>query len=805
MDGLWQDFKYAVRLVRRSSRNSAIAVAILALGIGANTAMFSAVNHVLLRPLPFAQPDRLVRLRDAVVSADGRMQPSNMRARSIVAVKAATDIFEGVVGFGGTSMTLIGGTPERLSVVRQTDGNERTLDVRPALGRGFSADESQRGAASGVAIISDSLWKSRFGGAAAALGSVIRLDDRQFVVIGVMPPLYAFPYNAQVWIPADLDTADRSQDYAVFARMGPGVTTERVRAALQSVAIDLRQSSDIAPTFVFEVMTIQENLTGNQSSTLRALTMVVGFVLLTACINVATLLLARSVARRREFAIRAVLGGTQARHLRQLLAEGLVLAMLGCAAGLLVAQWLSDFAAALIPSVLSEQLGLATLHTDWRVTGFAIGAALASACIAALIPAFGSWRANPRAALADGGRSTTGGHGGRLLGALVIAETALTLVLVAGAGLMIQNFLRLRSQPLGFGAAGLVTMEMVPSAAYARVEARSTLVRRIVEQVQTIPGMSAAITTVNPLGGGTWSAPVVTPEAAARDPFAVFSVNHRLITPGLFDTMGIPLLRGRGFGEQDRAGAPPVAIVSARMARTFWPDQDAVGKRIRVARPGTDWLTVVGVAGDVSDAHDPGVPLETWYLPYAQHANTPAAEGLYLMARRRGGDTAAAIPTIQQAIWRVDKTLAPFHVSAMDDYWSGVIARERAGALFMLGLAAFGLVLAALGVYGVTAFSVAQRTAEIGIRMALGGARRDILPLILRRSLTLITAGLGAGLVAAAALNRLLSTLLTEVGRLDGAVIGGAAASILLAALVASLMPALKASRLDPLLALRSE
>jgi len=234
VDGLWQDFKYAVRLVRRSSRNSAIAVAILALGIGANTAMFSAVNHVLLRPLPFAQPDRLVRLRDAVVSADGRMQPSNMRARSIVAVKAATDIFEGVVGFGGTSMTLIGGTPERLSVVRQTDGNERTLDVRPALGRGFSADESQRGAASGVAIISDSLWKSRFGGAAAALGSVIRLDDRQFVVIGVMPPLYAFPYNAQVWIPADLDTADRSQDYAVFARMAKARMTLMRSLSLRS-------------------------------------------------------------------------------------------------------------------------------------------------------------------------------------------------------------------------------------------------------------------------------------------------------------------------------------------------------------------------------------------------------------------------------------------------------------------------------------------------------------------------------------------------------------------------------------------
>jgi putative ABC transport system permease protein len=389
---------------------------------------------------------------------------------------------------------------------------------------------------------------------------------------------------------------------------------------------------------------------------------------------------------------------------------------------------------------------------------------------------------------------------------LIVAETALTLVLLAGAGLVIRNFVRLQTLPLGFNARGLLTMEITPSpVAYPGGAPRSELVRRVVEQVRSLPGVvSAAVTTVNPLGGGTWSAPAISEEAAARDPDAALNVNDRLITPGLLATMGIPLLRGRAFTEQDRAGTETVVIVSERLARRVWLGADAIGRRIRVARQGAPWLTVVGVAGDVSDSHDPGVPPETWYVPFAQHAAAAASEHVYLMVRSEG-DPLALVSAVQHAIVAVDGTLAPYAPAAMDRYYSASLSRERMGAAFMLGFGAFGLALAALGVYGVMAFSVAQRTMEIGIRMALGARAADILPLVLRRGAALVCAGIAAGALGAIALNRVLASLLTEVGSLDRAVLAGASGLMVAAAMAACLVPALAASRLDPVTALKAE
>ena len=536
MDGLSQDLRYAVRLLKRAPRNAAVSVAILALGIGANTAMFSAVNHLLLRPLPFPDGERLIRVRDAVTSADGELRAFNMSSRNVVALRAHADVFDGVVAFSANNMTLLGGdAPERVSVVLQSDGIEQTLAVRPIIGRGFTADEQRRGIDSGVALASYGIWQSHFGGSPDALGTSFSLDARRFTLIGVLPQGYAYPYGAQFWIPTVLDPSDRAGNFAVFARMRPGVTLAQVRVALPIVAAQIRKAyPDTWASYGFEVMTLRENLLANQDGPIRALTSIVMFVLMTACINVATLLLARSVTRRREFAIRAVLGATRARHLRQLLAESLVLAALGCAAGVLLAEWLSPLTAQLIPTDISEQLGLATLHTDWRVAGFAIAVSLASAIVAGLIPAFGSWRADPQPVLADGGRTIGGSRSGRrLLGALIVSETALTLVLLAGAGLVIQNFARLRSLDVGFAARGLLTMSLAPSpAAHPAGSARAALVRQIVEQVEATPGVTAAaVTTVNPIGGGTAGAAVITEESAARDPNAVFNINHRLITP----------------------------------------------------------------------------------------------------------------------------------------------------------------------------------------------------------------------------------------------------------------------------------
>jgi putative ABC transport system permease protein len=331
------------------------------------------------------------------------------------------------------------------------------------------------------------------------------------------------------------------------------------------------------------------------------------------------------------------------------------------------------------------------------------------------------------------------------------------------------------------------------------------LMRRIVEEVQAAPGVArAAVTTVNPLGGGTWVAPVITESASAVDLNAAVSVNHRLVSPGLFETMGMRVLEGRAFTDADRAGAQMVVIVSDRMARRFWPNSDPIGKRVRIARPNRPWLTVVGVVADVNDSHDPGVPLETWYVPFDQHADTAAAEHVYVMVRSHG-DALAPLPAVQRAVARVDGTLAPYDPVAMDSYRANSISRERISALFMLGFGSFGLGLAALGVYGVMAFSVAQRTPEFGIRMALGAGAADILPLVLARSAMLVGIGLAIGVAVALVLNRVLATLLTEVGSVDIAILTGAGVTIVVTAATACLLPALAATRLDPVQALRAE
>jgi putative ABC transport system permease protein len=813
LDGCAYDLKYAWRVLRRSPLNTAIAVAVLALGIGANTAMFGAINRVLLRPLPFADADRLVRMRDSVTDASGQVHAFNMPARDVLALRRHAAVFEGIVAFSGGSMTLEGGDiPERVSVVAVSDSGDTTLGVHPILGRQFSNEERQLGLASGATIISHAIWQARFGGRPDALGREVRLDGQRFTVVGVMPRQYAFPYAAQFWFPITLDAADQNRDYAVFARRWPGATMAQVRSALDAVAIEVRsESADAVRHFSIELTTIRDNLLANEDAPLRALTDVVALLLLVACVNVATLLLARSASRRREFAIRAALGASRERHLRQLMAESLVLATLGCGAGVLLAAWIEPLTSTLFPHVLRGELGIVSPEMDWRVLAFAVASSVASALLAAIVPAFGSWRVPPALALGDGGRSATGGPDRRrLLGALIVAETALTLVLLTGAGLVIRNFVRLQNAPLGFEASGLLVTELTfPPARYASAPARAEIASRIVERVRGVPGVKlAAVTTVNPLGGGTWGAAVISEDRARRDPRASMNVNHRLITPGLLETMGVPLLRGRSFDDGDRATTAPVVIVSELLARRMWPPGgavDAVGKRIRLARDGAPWLQVVGVAGNVSDAHDAGVPFETWYVPFAQHAATAAAEHIYVMTRAADGDPLTLASPVQHAIVDVDRTLAPYGTVAMARFHDETIARERTGAVFMTGFGAFGLLLAALGVYGVMAFSVSQRTAEIGIRMALGAGAAEILPLVLKRALWLVGGGVVLGGVGAMLLNRALASLLSEIGRVDPAVLGGAAALIVATAFAACLVPALGATRLDPVAALKKD
>jgi putative ABC transport system permease protein len=804
---LWQDVRFGLRLLRRSPAFAVPVIVTLALGIGGNTAIFSLVNTVFFRPLPLANPDRVLRLLDSFRGPDGHRRTFGMHSQNVDVLRRDDRTFESVVALSGQNVTLVGReSPERVQVVYRTDGWAPTLSVRPVLGRDFSLEEERQGIDSGVAIVSYGFWQRRFGGARSALDSTVQLEDRTFTIVGVFPPGFTFPYEADFWIPFVIDPADRARDFAVYGRLRGGVSPAQAQQALERISTAIRgEYPETLPGYAVASVTLRENLIDHQDSTMLALLCTVGFLLLLACINVANLVLARSVSRAREFAIRAALGANRWRQFRQMLTETVLLAIVGGAAGLLLAEWLTQFLSILLPSNIGEQLGMATAGLDGRVLAFALTVSLLAGILAGIVPALAS--ANAAQRLKAGERSTGAAPAShRLLNSFIVAQTGLAVVLLVGAGLMLQNFQRLQRRPLGFDPVRLLTMEFTPSIkSYPPGPARTQLLHRVLEEVQQVSGVAAAgATTVNPLGGGDWGAPV---NIEGRDDVApndASNVNHRLVSPALLQSMRIPLLRGRPFTWDDDERRPGVVIVSDQMARRFWPDQDPLGKRLRIARPNTPWLTVVGVVGNVSDARDPGDPPETWYLPYAQQASAAAAETVHLMIRTEG-DPLALVPALQHAVARVDPTLATYGISAMDSYFAVSLRRERLGASAMAAFAGFGLLLAVIGIYAVIAFAVLQRTQEIGLRMALGAERSTILGFILRRGVTLGLTGLGIGTAAAAALNRVLVGLLSEITPLEPVVVTVAAVVLLASIVLACYVPAWRAARLDPLVALRSE
>jgi len=804
---LWQDIRFGVRLLRRSPAFAIPVIVTLALGIGGNTAIFSLVNTVFFRPLPLKDPDRVLRLLDSFRGPDGHSRTFGMHSQNVDVLQRDDRTFESVVALGGQNVTLSGrGSPERVQVVYRTAGWAPTLSVRPVLGRDFSAGEERQGIESGVAIVSYGFSQRRFGGARAALNSTVQLEDRTFTIVGVFPQGFSFPYEADFWIPFVVDASDRARDFAVYGRLREGVTRAQAHQALDRVSAEIRdQYPETLPGYSVSSITLRENLIDHQDSTMLALLSIVGFLLLLACINVANLVLARSVSRAKEFAIRAALGASRWRQFRQMLTETLLLALIGGAAGVLLAQWLTQFLSILLPSNIGDQLGMATAGLDGRVLAFALTISVVAGILAGIVPATAS--ANAAHRLKAGERTSGAAPAShRLLNAFIVAQTGLAVVLLAGAGLMLQNFQRLQQRPLGFDPVRLLTFEITPAArAYPPGPARTRLLQRVLEEVQQVPGVAAAgATTVNPLGGGDWGAPVNVEGRGSAVPDDAYNVNHRLISPALLKSMRIPLMRGRAFTWDDDERRPGVVIVSDQMAKRFWPDQDPLGKRLRIARPNTPWLTVVGVAGNMADARDPGDPPETWYLPYAQQASAAAAETVHLMVRTEA-DPQALVPDLQRAVARVDPLLATYGVSAMDSYFSRSLRRERLGARAMAAFAGFGLLLAVIGIYAVIAFAVLQRTQEIGLRMALGAERRTIVAFILRRGVGLGLMGLAGGTAAAIALNRLLVGLLAEITALEPAAVGGAAALLFASIVLACYVPAWRAARLDPLVALRSE
>jgi putative ABC transport system permease protein len=810
MSTLWQDLRSALRLLHRSPAFAVVVILTLALGIGGNTAIFSLVDTVFFRPLPIHEPDRVLRLLDSQAGPDGHRRTYGMHTRNIEVLRESSSAFDSIVALSGADLTLTGGdAPERINAVYRSGDWGGTLNVQPILGRDFTSQEERQGADSGVALISFGLWHRHFGAAPAILGRPIHLGERTYNVVGVLPEGFNFPYDADVWIPFVLNPADDRRDFAVFGRLRPGITTKQANESLDRVTSEIKNRyPKTLPGYAVSSITLRQNLSDNQESTMLALLSVVGFLLLLACVNVANLILARSVTRTKEFAIRAALGASRARQIQYSLAESLFLAFLGGLAGIALSVWLDQYMLTLIPSNISNQLGLVKPAMDTRVLAFAFFVSLLAGVLAGVIPAVTNSMVNLNENLKEGSRaSQSGGRAtGRLLSGFVVAETALALVLLAGAGLMLENFQRLQHRDLGIDTNHLLTLQISPPEInYSSGRRKTELMRRTLQEIQSAAGVSsAAVTTVNPLGGGNWGAAVIPEGMDARDGTSSFNLHHRLISPDLFHTMGIPLLRGRSFTSQDDERGAPVAILSEETARHFWPQQDALGKRVRSAIPGSPWLTVVGIVGNVRDAGDPDDPPETWYLPLAQQANTPAAHDLIFMVRIQSG-ALGAVPSVQQAIWRVDKNLATYDVAAMDHYYSASLDRERLGARVMTFFGAFGLLLAALGVYGVMSFAVTQRTREIGVRIAMGAAAQNILSLVLQRGLRLTIYGLALGTIVALVLNRVLNTFLLGVQHLEFTMIALACLVLLCIAAAACYLPSRRAARMDPLAALRHD
>jgi len=801
----------AVRSLRRDLAFSIVVVVTLALAIGGNSAILGVAEATFWSKLPFPESDHIVRLYGAYRNADGSVSEVTIRGREFNVLNAIATGADGpyfsMVGLEDVSATLTGlDTPEKVTMIHATPGWVETLGIRPFIGRWFSSAEEKQGQDGGVAVIAHELWQRRFGSDANIAGRTMTLDARKYTIIGVLPPGFRFPYDGEIWVPI-LTPPDLTRDYGVFARLKPGVTIGAAAASLAPASAALmRDFSDTAPGFHFTQATLLSNLQDNEQGPALALLLIAGFFLLLASVNVANLLLTRSVSRRREEAIRAALGATRADSIARRLIEGLVLAALGAGLGLALAFSISPWLDALVPSDFVQQLGIYPNVLDPRVLAVTAAIGLFAGVASGLLAALTMPRAEGEFLRQASARGGYGRRERRSMDTFVVVQFALALSLVAGSGLMIQNFDRMTRRNLGIDSSRLLTMEVSASAQHYQTPAAKTgLTKDLIREIETVPGVSAAgVSTVNPLGRTTWWATVVAQGQEEVSAGESILVNHRLVTPDFFRAMGIPLKRGREFTEVDSPDAPLVVVVSERMAKKFWPNQDAIGQRIRVNRPGQPWLTVVGVVGDVRDYGEPGAPHETWYLPYAQAASQPAAASLNLMVRSQS-DPRGVIGAVQQAAWRVDRNLALSNVSTLDRFYLESLAQQKLTTILISVLAGFGLLLGALGIFGTLSFLVGTRVREIGIRMALGAKSADVLRLILLAGFRLSAVATVLGIGASWATGRVLASQLSDIRPSDPLTLVIAAAVLTCAALLAAYIPARRAAKVDPLVALRND
>ena len=803
MRSLLQDVRFGLRMLWKRPGFTAVALAVLALGVGANTAIFSVVNAVLLRPLPYPGAERVVAF-DGVNASKG-IRESNMSAPDFADWREQAGSFEALALYSAGNANLTGGDePERVTAANVTPDFFRVIGVGAARGRALLAED---GAPSGepVAVLSHGLWVRRFGGDPAAVGRTIDMGGRKLQVVGVMPEGFDFPQGTQVWAPLRLDVAKEPRDnrsYSVVGRLRDGVTLEAAQAELD--AISSRLAGAYAVTNVgwgVGLELLKDELVGNLKTTLFMLLAGVGLLLLIACANVANLLLARASGRRREVALRLALGASRARVARQMLTESVLLSLAGGALGAALSVWLTELLVALAPP---DTPRLAEASADWRVLLFAAGASLLTGVAFGLAPAWQASRYDLNETLKESGRGVAGGRS-RVRSGLVVAEVALSLLLLAGAGLLVKSFARLQAVEPGFDAGGVMTMRVsLPGARYKEPARKAEFYAALTERLRALPGVeSAAAVTSLPLGGSNLSvwrgfirdARPETPEEADNAAYAV-------VTPDYFRAMRIPLRAGRVFDERDQMESAKVVVVNESFARKAFAGEDPVGKRIHIWRDEKFPREIVGVVGDTKPQRLDAAGALQMYVPHRQDATWG---GLSLVVRVRGAGTDSLVQGVRAEVRALDRELPVYDVKTLGKVVADSTAYRRVTMFLMAGFACAALLLAGVGLYGVVSYSVAQRTHEIGVRLALGARGRDILGLVVRQGMLLTLAGLGLGLACAFALTRLISGLLYGVTATDPATY--AVVSVLLAAVafLACLVPARRATKVDPMVALRYE
>ncbi|MGA8677590.1 MAG: ABC transporter permease [Candidatus Acidiferrales bacterium] len=818
---LMQDLRYGMRMMLRAPGFTAMAVTVLALGIGANTAIFSVVNAVLLRPLPFDQPDRLVQLWHTPPQAtfpgvkEFPVSPANF-----IDWREQSRAFEGMAAYGFGRYTLTGsGEPEAIRVCASTNGFFPILHVRPLLGRDFFADEYQTGHEH-VVVLSYKFWRSRFGANPEIVGKNIELNGQAFAVIGVMGPGFAFPIASdpaaeqQLWKPLTWSDPERAvrddHNYAVVARIKDGVSLRQAQAELDAISNRLAQqypASDKGWGGI--VVPLRDDLVSDVRPALLILLGAVSLVLLIACANVASLILSRTFSRRKESAVRAALGATRGRLLQQAAAETLLLAVVGGALGLVF----GHYGMILIVKFLAQRLPRSgEISLDGWVLAFTLGVSLVSGFAAGLLPALRMAKADLNQSLKQGlGRTAADSGGGRTRHVLVVSEVALSLMLLIGAGLLIRSLWMLRSTNPGFDADHVVTMAVsIPSTKFTEPAQQINYFNRVLDGVRAVPGIrSAGLIDSMPLSDDGSIQPVAIegrPVLAMADQP---EVDVRLISTGYLSALHISLLHGRDIDDSDVAGRPGAVLISQSMAKLFWPNEDPLGKRLTLSFYPDVTRVVVGVVADVKlYALNENRPQPALYLPMAQ-LTAPKdggwqSFGMILIARTKQ-DPTSVIPALTGAVREVDSDVPVLNVRTMDDAVSESLSPQRFSMLLLVAFAGLALLLAVVGIYGVMSYSVSRRTQEIGIRVALGARRQDVLMMVIRQGLLLALTGSAIGIVGALLLSRGIASQLYGVSPTDPVTFVVVSVLLTVVALAACYMPARRAMRVDPMVALKFE